>query len=302
MENVLKVRNLTKSMSDRNIVDDVSFDINKGEIVGLLGPNGAGKTTVMRMIVSMISISSGEIILDGISIKDNKKEVVAKTGSIIENPEFYDYLTGYEILRYYARMYKGIDRQRIDEVIDILKLSNVIDKKVKNFSLGMRQRLGIACSLLHSPKLLILDEPMNGLDPMGIREMREYIKELSHNKGVSVLISSHLLSEIELLCDRTIVIEAGKFVNEIDLTNKDNKKAVVIIKTNSSKDSIYELEEDFDVEKIDKYSFKISLEDEEIATIIKRLVEKNISVFRVYEEKTSLEDSFFKLVGGAGIV
>lgn len=302
MENVLKVRNLTKSMSDRNIVDDVSFDINKGEIVGLLGPNGAGKTTIMRMIVSMISISSGEIILDGISIKDNKKEVVARTGSIIENPEFYDYLTGYEILRYYARMYKGIDRKRIDEVIDILKLSNVIDKKVKNFSLGMRQRLGIACSLLHSPKLLILDEPMNGLDPMGIREMREYIKELSHNKGVSVLISSHLLSEIELLCDRTIVIEAGKFVNEIDLINKDNKKAVVIIKTNSSKDSIYELKEDFDVEKIDKYSFKISLEDEEIATIIKRLVEKNISVFRVYEEKTSLEDSFFKLVGGAGIV
>ncbi|RCX23387.1 ABC-2 type transport system ATP-binding protein [Fontibacillus phaseoli] len=208
-ETVLTVEHLKKRIGKKWIVQDVSFEIKEGEIFGFLGPNGAGKTTTIRMLVDLIRPTEGSVRVCGFEVSQEPERALACVGSIVENPEVYTYLTGWENLEQFARMMRGVDAARIAEVVEMVGLDERIHDKVKTYSLGMRQRLGIAQALLGRPKLLILDEPTNGLDPKGIKELRQFIRSLAE-EGMAVFVSSHLLSEIQLLCDRVAIISRGR--------------------------------------------------------------------------------------------
>ncbi|MWC28090.1 ATP-binding cassette domain-containing protein [Paenibacillus sp. MMS18-CY102] len=206
---MLSVRGVTKKIRGRDIIRGVSFDVKAGEIFGFLGPNGSGKTTTIRMLVDLIRPTSGEIEICGFNVQRDPEKALRHVGCIVENPEMYSYLTGWENLEHFARMQAGIDENRIREVVEIVGMDGRIHDKVKTYSLGMRQRLGIAQALLGNPRLLILDEPTNGLDPKGIKELRIFIRSLAE-QGLSLFISSHLLSEIQLMCDRVAIISKGQ--------------------------------------------------------------------------------------------
>ncbi|MDF2939271.1 MAG: transporter ATP-binding protein [Paenibacillaceae bacterium] len=208
---VLSVKNLKKKIRSKWIIKGVSFEVGAGEVFGFLGPNGAGKTTTIRMLVNLIRPTEGSIEICGIPLQDKPFEALRQIGCIVENPELYPYLTGWENLEHFARMIPGVTEARIREVVAIVGMEQRIHDKVKTYSLGMRQRLGIAQALLGSPKLLILDEPTNGLDPQGIKEMREFIRKLAQ-EGLSVFVSSHLLAEIQLMCDRVAIISHGEVI------------------------------------------------------------------------------------------
>ena len=207
---ILKCENLTKKIKNKVIVENVSFSINKGDIVGFLGPNGAGKTTIIKLILGLIKITEGKVFINGFDIEKDFVKAIEKVGAIVENPDLYMYLSGYDNLKITANNYKNISKERINEVIKIVGLEKRIKDKVSTYSLGMRQRLGIAEAIINSPELLILDEPTNGLD---VEEIRNLIKDLS-NHGIAILISSHNLSEIDNLCNRIIAIKNGKIVED----------------------------------------------------------------------------------------
>ena len=215
---ILKCDNLEKKVKDKIIVQDISFKINKGEIVGLIGPNGAGKTTIIKLILGLIKITKGNAYINGNDIEKDFVKAMEKVGAIVENPDLYMYLSGYDNLKLTANNYKNISKERINEVIKIVGLENRIKDKVSTYSLGMRQRLGIAEAIINSPELLILDEPTNGLDVEGIIEIRNLIKDLSKN-GIAILVSSHNLSEIGNICSRIIAIKNGRIVEDSTIDN-----------------------------------------------------------------------------------
>ncbi|MBC3517387.1 ABC transporter ATP-binding protein [Neobittarella massiliensis] len=217
MDHVLKVEKLCKHIGKKAIVQDATFSVRAGEIMGFLGPNGAGKTTTIKMILGLLKIDSGRVRIGGYDAVRQPEQARESVGGIIENPEMYAYLSGRKNLQIYANMYPGITRARIDEVISMVKLGDRIDDKVRRYSLGMRQRLGVAQAIMHRPRLLILDEPTNGLDPMGIKELRDTLQLLARQEGVGVLISSHQLAEMELMCDRVCIIDGGKIIATRDL-------------------------------------------------------------------------------------
>lgn len=208
---VLSVRSLSKKVHGRTLVKDVSFDVLPGQVFGFLGPNGAGKTTTIRMLVGLIRPTAGDITIGGYNIRTHPLEAMRQVGCIVENPDLYPYLSGRENLLQLAKMQGPQAVARIEEVADLVHLSQRLDDKVRTYSLGMRQRLGIAQALLGNPQLLILDEPTNGLDPAGIRELRTFLQDLAKS-GLAVFISSHLLSEIELLCDHVAIIRNGSVI------------------------------------------------------------------------------------------
>lgn len=217
METVLKIENLSKSFGNRKILHDISFETYKGEVFGFLGPNGAGKTTTIKIAVGLLSLDEGKITINGSNLSKNFEQAMQDIGAIVENPEMYKKLTGMQNLRQYARLRSTkknpITQDRIDEVVNIVKLANRINDKVKKYSLGMKQRLGVAQALLHRPAILILDEPTNGLDPAGIKELRDILKDAAHKENLSIIVSSHLMSEMELMCDRVGIIVKGKLVD-----------------------------------------------------------------------------------------
>ena len=213
MAGVVEIQNVSKLIKGKTIIDSLSFEVNSGEVFGFLGPNGAGKTTTIRMIVGLIGITSGDIKISGYSVKNHFEKAVSQVGAIVENPEMYKFLSGYENLVHFARMSKGIKKEKIDEAVQLVGLTDRIHDKVKTYSLGMRQRLGLAQSLLHDPKVLILDEPTNGLDPAGIREIRDHLRMLAREKDMAIIVSSHLLSEMEMMCDRIGIIQKGKLID-----------------------------------------------------------------------------------------
>ncbi|MCY0869412.1 MAG: ABC transporter ATP-binding protein, partial [Firmicutes bacterium] len=213
MAAALEIRDLTKVIGKKTIVDSLTFDVPRGEVFGLLGPNGAGKTTTIRMIVGLISITRGEVRVDGLDVTKDFAKAMQHIGVIVENPELYKFMTGYQNLVQFAKMSHGVTRERIDEVVAQVGLQDRIHERVKAYSLGMRQRLGLAQALLRRPDVIILDEPTNGLDPAGIRELRDYLRNLAAQDGTAVIVSSHLLSEMELMCDRVAIIQSGKLVD-----------------------------------------------------------------------------------------
>ncbi len=278
MKAVLELKNVSKVMGNTVLVEDISFTVNKGEIFGFLGPNGAGKTTTIKMITGLYSISKGEIYIDGKNVKKQFEKALQGVGGIIENPEMYGYLSGKDNLKIYARMHGGITKHRIDEVVNLVKLGNRINDKVSKYSLGMRQRLGVAQALLHRPKLLILDEPTNGLDPMGIKELRETLRELCDKEGLSVMVSSHLLSEMELMCDRFGIIDSGKIIDIKTIDDIKNNESLNIktylLEVNDKKKTIRIINSRYPnvVLNEDKEGIKISCEKDELAKINKELV------------------------------
>lgn len=209
---VLDVANVTKQYGTRVAVDNVSFQIFEGEIFGLIGPNGAGKTTIIKMITGLATPTTGTVFICGNNIRTNFEKAIANVGGIIENPELYTYMSGMDNLKYFASLYPNITMDRIKEVVTLVGMEDRIYDKVRTYSLGMKQRVGIAQALLHKPKLLILDEPTNGLDPNGIKDMREFLKRLASREKISILISSHILAEMEQLCDTVGIIDGGKIV------------------------------------------------------------------------------------------
>ncbi|MCQ6526221.1 ABC transporter ATP-binding protein [Bacillus mycoides] len=301
MTTILSVRDLKKVIGKKTLVEDISFDVKQGEVFGFLGPNGAGKTTTIRMLVGLIKATEGTISIGGYSIKENFREAMRQIGSIVENPELYTYLTGWENLKQFARMLGDISDERIIEIAKMVHLDERIHDKVKTYSLGMKQRLGIAQALLGNPKLLILDEPTNGLDPAGIRELREFIHKLVKEENMSVFISSHLLSEVQLICDRVAIIHKGKMITvapieELIKTASDRVEWVVtpISKAKDMLDATEEIEE-------------VSVEDErllcrmDVASINvwnKHFVENGIDVHSVKELVFTLEDLFIELTRG----
>lgn len=215
---ILHIEHLSKTLGRREILHDISFDTYAGEVFGFLGPNGAGKTTTIKIAAGLLTLDEGEISIAGHNMRTQFEAAMAQVGGIVENPEFYKYLSGLENLRLYAAMRDGVTEERIREVVHLVGLDNRIRDKVGKYSLGMRQRLGVAQAILHRPRLLILDEPTNGLDPAGIKELRDILKSLAHNEGIGVMVSSHLMSEMELMCDRVGVIVRGRLqsVHPID--------------------------------------------------------------------------------------
>lgn len=299
MEHVLEVQSVTKKIDNKTIVDSLSFHIKRGEILGLLGPNGAGKTTTMRMIVGLASITEGDIFIEGHSIKTNFKQAISKVGVVVETPSFYPFLSGYDNLKYYARMAKGVTVERIKEIVELLGLEHAIHKKTKTYSLGMRQRLGIAQALLHRPSLLILDEPTNGLDPAGIREMRDYLKKVARHEGTAILVSSHLLAEIELMCDRVVIIQNGKHIKTYDITEKSAQEEITFIVGDAEK-AAQVLGKEFEGApiRVKDHALFIQMKEEDIPSVVKALVSYNIDLYYIYRSKQSLEDIFLEATGG----
>ena len=295
MNTVLKVEHLNKKYPTFSL-KDVSFELYEGDILGFIGPNGAGKTTTIKMILGLQSIDSGTVLINGYDIKKDFEKAILSVGTIVENPDLYMYLTGYENLKLVANMYKNIDKNRVDEVIKIVKLEQRINDKVSKYSLGMRQRLGIAQAILHKPNLLILDEPTNGLDPEGIKELREIIKNLALKENVGVLISSHNLSELESFCNKVVIIKNGKIIDKNNLSDVKKIEHSYIIEVdniNNIKNII-----GLDIEFISSNTFKVNIDKENIPLIIKKLVDNNINIYMVKEETISLEDAFLKKTGG----
>ncbi|MGP4039943.1 ABC transporter ATP-binding protein [Gracilibacillus sp. D59] len=300
MTTSMELQDVHKSIGNKHIIKGLNFTIKKGEVFGFLGPNGAGKTTTIRMMVGLMKITSGDIKINGLSIKNNFKEAIRHVGAIVENPEMYPFLTGWKNLKHYARMIPEITDERIHEVIRLVGLEKAINEKVGKYSLGMRQRMGIAQALLHKPSILILDEPTNGLDPAGIREIRSHIRNLAEKEQVSVIVSSHLLSEIELMCDRIGIIKNGELitVEEVEDTNTENDDVTVKLDVDDIEKAKTILQNQFELaSKIVQDRVVASLPKSSVPQLVKKLVEEDIAIYEVGVERSKLEDKFFELIG-----
>ncbi|OXL86230.1 bacitracin ABC transporter ATP-binding protein [Paenibacillus sp. SSG-1] len=307
---VLSLQGVSKRIGSKWIVSQLSFDVHKGEVVGLLGPNGAGKTTTIRMIAGLIGMTEGDVLVRGSSIRNDWKQAIRHIGAIIENPEFYPYMTGYDNLKQYQRMNPWISRERIDEVVRLVGLEQAMKKKVKAYSLGMRQRLGIAQALLHEPSVLILDEPTNGLDPAGIREMRDYLKNIAREEGISILVSSHLLLEMEQLCSRVVVIQDGKLVTvrsigggSREAEQPGQQEAIRVMFRVGRLEEAKRLLEGLDLAEVlavnpEQSEMILSLQYKDIPGVVERLGSGRIPIYLITELKQSLEDEFLKWTGG----
>jgi len=298
---IVQIRNVTKRIGSKTIIDNLTFDVPKGEVFGFLGPNGAGKTTTIRMMVGLMSITEGDVLIEGHSITKSFEKAIKHVGAIVENPEMYKYLSGWNNLIHFARMVPGITKHRIQEVVSLVGLENRIHDKVKTYSLGMRQRLGVAQALLHKPTLLILDEPTNGLDPAGIRELRDYLRKLTREEGISVVVSSHLLSEMELMCDRVAIIQNGKLVDVrlIKEYIEDGDRSPILFEV-SDQDKAKQLfaQKDGDYRyEVQKDGILLHLDREEIAEVNTMLVQAGIKVYGIKPVTKTLEDKFLEMTG-----
>lgn len=298
MKNILEIKNVSKKIGKKQILKDITLEVKQGEIFGFVGPNGAGKTTLIKTMLGLYKQDSGSITINGFNIKTEFEKAMENIGAIIENPEMYDYLSGKDNLKIY-KMIGNVSDEALEEIIKTVKLENRINNRVKTYSLGMRQRLGLAQALISNPKLLILDEPTNGLDPIGIKELRELLKKISKEKNISVFVSSHILSEIELMCDRIAIIDGGSLIEIKDLKDKkqDAKDKVLFEVSDSKLASKYLNKQNYKNEILDNY-IVLEIKKEEIPNINKLLVSNNISVFEIKKVKKTLEDEFIEKTKG----
>ncbi|HJJ04852.1 MAG TPA: ATP-binding cassette domain-containing protein [Clostridiaceae bacterium] len=296
---ILKTNNLTKKYKDFTALNNANITINKGDIYGLIGRNGAGKTTLMKVITTLTNKTSGEFYLfdkDDSDLTETKRRI----GCLIENPAFFENLTAYQNLKYYAIQKGIIDYSQIDKVLDLVKLSDSKNKKFKTFSLGMKQRLGIAFAMLDNPDFVILDEPINGLDPIGISELRETLKKLNEESNITMLISSHILSELYLLANRFCFIEKGKIIKELSKEELDVEcSRAIVIKTNNVKETCLILEKELNTTNykvIDKHEVRLYDYLDNSGKVNKELAKNDIDVISIYESGISLEDYFKSIV------
>jgi len=299
-EPVLSVRGLTKRIKGKEIVRDLNFDVYAGEVFGFLGPNGSGKTTTIRMLVDLIRPSEGRVLCGGKDVRREHFEALSMIGCIVENPEMYPYMTGWQNLEHFAAMLPGVGEPRIREVAALVGLEGRMHDKVKTYSLGMRQRLGIAQALLGRPKLLILDEPTNGLDPQGIKELREFIRGLAL-EGVGVFVSSHLLSEIELMCDRVAILSKGRLlaVDRVDaLLARSSPR--VIWRTGSVDEAYGVLAAAGEAERTGPDTVAVRMAEEAVPEWNRRLVTAGVEVRGIEVRQPALEDLFLEITEGEG--
>ncbi|HCP7078583.1 TPA: ATP-binding cassette domain-containing protein [Clostridioides difficile] len=302
---IIETKNLTKVYGEQTVVNSVNLHIEKGSIYGLLGRNGAGKTTIMKMILGLTDISNGEVSVFNQNIKGNEKKIYPRIGAIIETPGFYPNLTGTENLEIFAMLRGTTFPNAVKNALEVVGLPYKDKKLFGNYSLGMKQRLGIANAILHDPEVLILDEPTNGLDPIGIAEVRDFIKDLSVKKGKTILISSHILSEITLLADTVGIIDKGVLLeeNSMEELNKKNRKYIILEVSDVSKAATI-LEKEFGITNYsveDNNHIRIYSHGLDMAKINKSLVMNEISVISSQICNDSLEDYFKKITGGEGI-
>jgi ABC-2 type transport system ATP-binding protein len=301
MENIpiLEVKNLSKKFKDFQAVNNLSFTVNKGDVYGFLGPNGAGKSTTIRMILSLIYPSNGDVFLFGNSIKTHRASIMKKVGAIVERPDFYGSLSAKKNLEILAKMQmEEVSKNRISETLEWVGLLDRADSKVKTFSQGMKQRLGIAQALIHNPELIILDEPTNGLDPHGMKDIREMIISLNKDYNKTIFLSSHILSEVEILANRMIIINKGEKlvegnVNEILLSGKQNL-TVEVVDVNSAISLITKSEYQQNFKSIEKNKIFLSLERNKVPELNKFLVLNNIDILSITPTRT-LEEFFLSL-------
>jgi len=300
---VLKLQKLKKVIGKRTIVSDISIELKEGEIFGFLGPNGAGKSTTIKMIVGLSKITEGNIYVGGCSVKEDFKGAMRNIGCIVENPDMYNYMSGLDNLKIFAKIYKDVDKARINEVVKIVDLERVIKDKAKTYSLGMKQRLGIAQALLNSPKLLILDEPTNGLDPAGIKDMRELLRKLSTETGLTVLVFSHILGEMQQMCDRVGIINKGKIitiksVDELLNMTQNGNRTVLILESDNNEKAASLLTSINISNSILGDGVHIETTKERVHEIVKTLTYADVAIFGMDKQETqSLEDVFMKLTG-----
>ncbi|MBH8605367.1 ATP-binding cassette domain-containing protein [Thermoactinomyces sp. CICC 10522] len=296
---IVQTQGLSKTYGDINCVNKVNLHVQEGEIYGFLGPNGAGKTTTLKMLLGLIKPSEGEIKIFGESLMSkHRPSILQRTGSLIESPSYYGHLTGLENMKVMQRL-RNVPDKNVHEALRIVRLENHKHKKAEQYSLGMKQRLGIAMALLSFPKLLILDEPTNGLDPAGIGEIRELIKSLPARYGITVLLSSHLLSEIEQIATSVGIISEGNLLFQGSMASlRQKSRTAIFIKTgdNSKAEQLLLTQGYSPVQSGSRLEFD-NLEDTEVAEINRLLVEHYIPVIRIEEQKKSLEDIFLELTG-----
>lgn len=299
---MLEANGICKKIGNRTILDAVSFNVEEGEVFGFIGANGAGKTTTIKVISGLIKPDAGSVKIFGYDIQKERINALKSVGTIVENPEMYNYLSGYDNLKQCARLYGGIDKNRINEVIEIIGLKDRINDIVKKYSLGMKQRLGIGQAIINNPKLLILDEPMNGLDPLGIKDLKDIIGHMAKEYGTSVFISSHILSEIEQICSKVAFIDKGviKSVENVQsdtltsdiesytITSKDINEAVKILETLSFVKDIFVQEKDIHFKMPPTY----------FNELIKLISSSNIHMDKILSQQRTLEDRFLDIVKG----
>ncbi len=298
MGTILECENLNKKIGKKDILKNVSLQIQESDILGFIGPNGAGKTTTIKLILGLQKINSGKVKINGFDIEKQFEKAIERVGTIVENPDLYMYMTGLDNLKMNAKLYKNVDNKRIEEVVKLVGLENRIKDKVSKYSLGMRQRLGIAQAILHKPNLLILDEPTNGLDPEGIKQLRDILTKLANEEKMGILISSHNLAELESFCNKVTIIQNGEIIETSTL--EDAKRVEGRILYEIELDNTNDLEKiiNKEIEIIDANTFKIYTTREEIPEIVKHLVNNNKKIYKVCEDLTSLEDAFLKKTGG----
>ena len=287
MRKSIKVRGVNKTINNKLILDNINFDIYEGEIVGLVGKNGSGKSTLMKIMSGLYSYDNGEIYYYDYNLKKDYEKAISIVGTLIESPDLYRDLSGSENLKIFKKMFKNIDEEQIKEIVRIVEMEKFLGRKFKTYSLGMKERLAIATSLINKPKILILDEPTNGLDNIGIKKLLDLLKNM---KDTTILISSHMLNEIETICDKVIFIDNGKIIDIKHIKNEDNKKRVIFEVDDYSRARLL----------IRNYCINEELEiyetDETIGKITRELINNNINVYRIYENKSSLEHDFIRMV------
>ena len=295
-DSILEIKNVSKYFGKTKVVDNLSFEVKSGEILGFLGPNGAGKTTTIKMILGLLSIDEGNISINGYDVKKDFEKAMEFIGGIVENPDLYGYMTAVENLKLHAKI-RGIDYSEVYKTLEMVGLQKSMNQKVSKFSLGMKQRAGLALSLLHSPKVLILDEPTTGLDPVGIKDLRDILKNLAKEKNIAVLVSSHILSEMELMCDRVVVINEGKFVKTQELGNSNENADIekkYEIKTKDIERAQKVLKEKLNKEGlISEGKLYVNIKPTEVSKVVKTFVYEDIDVEGINECENSLENIFF---------
>jgi ABC-2 type transport system ATP-binding protein len=293
----LTASNLTKTIGQKTIVDSVSFELQQGEIFGFLGPNGAGKTTTIRMLVGLIRPTAGSVRICGFDIQRNFEDAMRCVGCIVENPDLYRFMTGRENLEHFARMLR-VANSEIERVAEAVSLAHRLEQRVGTYSLGMRQRLGIAQALLGDPRLLILDEPANGLDPAGIREIRELLRRLASEQQMTIFISSHLLAEIELTCDRVAIIHKGRILREGTVRDLISSRRDMEVRVDDvARASAIARERNLTF-RSDGDRIWLAMEEADAPPLLAALAEAGIKIFHAQRRTQSLEEMFLEATGG----
>lgn len=300
MKPVLKVKNITKFYGKKKVVDNLSFSIFPGQVFGFIGPNGAGKSTTIKMICGLTSISQGSIYIDGYNVQRSFKKAIKNIGAVIESPQLYPYLTGEANLKLFAKFHGSVAEKRIKNIMALTGVHSFANKKVSTYSLGMKQRLGIAQALLANPKLLILDEPTNGLDPDGIKDMRNLIRTLSEKGKIAIIISSHNLSELEQVCDQIAIIDKGKMISyktmkEIQAEIESKQRIGFFVNYPNFAGQL--LIEKFKLPcKIAGNCVLAPIKEKDLATVISFLTSKKIRIYKTKKIYKSLEEIYFNIL------